>query len=517
MRRTRLNQFFKAGDKAYGIANNNAAFTNYSGATIPTRPTLFDTTEYIGRNSFAEGDVVDKEKVAVVFPVSKKEAVAKFYENNNAGNIKKGTFGGQTWGGKTYEGKKTGIKYRKYDSKEQGLADIINVIQNYKTNDLKKIMSKYASDDESGKVYSKYFEDVKKAIGSDKINFKDNEQIKNLMKVITTVENKSNSVPPALYYKEEDFDKAVDLYREVNNEETSLPIRKPSKEEMTRLGFRYGGGADSGAGASGMGSAGMGSTGMGSAGMGSAGARDGGNPGGHNKDKSNNSKQGQTPGGPGKGRKSSKVAQKSPSTTSTNTPSSRPTMANISGPTKKTSGNFLGNLKKQGQNLLSIPTKKVAPKTKTVISKATKVGYDLFNTALRNKISTLNPFDPRTTFNTDYSKLINEQDLALKSTPVGLFSLKRKTEYGLPLNSITDIAKPDITYSGNLIGNKYGVDYGVSITDEGDAYAGASTNYKNIDINAAASYEDGEKNFNVRATYDFKKGGLLDRKRFKKA
>ncbi len=438
MRRTRLNQFFQAGDKAYGIANNNAAFTNYSGATIPTRPTLFDTTEYIGRNSFAEGDVVDKEKVAVVFPVSKKEAVAKFYENNNAGNIKKGTFGGQTWGGKTYEGKKTGIKYRKYDSKEQGLADIINVIQNYKTNDLKKIMSKYASDDESGKVYSKYFEDVKKAIGSDKINFKDNEQIKNLMKVITTVENKSNSVPPALYYKEEDFDKAVDLYREVNNEETSLPIRKPSKEEMTRLGFRYGGGADSGAGASG---------------MGSAGARDGGNPGGHNKDKSNNSKQGQTPGGPGKGRKSSKVAQKSPSTTSTNTPSSRPTMANISGPTKKTSGNFLGNLKKQGQNLLSIPTKKVAPKTKTVISKATKVGYDLFNTALRNKISTLNPFNYNTNFNEDYSKLINEQDLALKSTPVGLFALKKRTEYGLPLNSITDIAKPDVTYSANLRGN----------------------------------------------------------------
>ena len=65
-------------------------------------------------------------------------------------------------------------------------------------------MNKYASDDESGKVYKKYFEDVKKAIGSDKINFKDNDQIKNLMKEITTVENESNSVPPALYYKEEE-------------------------------------------------------------------------------------------------------------------------------------------------------------------------------------------------------------------------------------------------------------------------------------------------------------------------
>ena len=239
MRRTRLNQFFQAGNKAYGIANNNAAFTNYSGGTTPTRPTLFDTTEYIGRNSFAEGDVVDKEKVAVVIPVLKKEAVAKFYENNNAGNIKKGTFGGQTWGGKTYQGKKTGIKYRKYDSKEQGLADIINVIQNYNTNDLKKIISKYASDDESGKVYKHYYEDLRKVL-PEKINFKDNDQVKNLMKVITSVENEGNSVPPTLYYREEDFDKAVDLYREVR-EEVNLPIRKPSKEEMARLGFSTGG------------------------------------------------------------------------------------------------------------------------------------------------------------------------------------------------------------------------------------------------------------------------------------
>ena len=190
-RRTRLNEFFTAGKKAYGIANNNAAFTQYASATKPTRPSLFDTTEYVGTTSFAEGDVVDKKKVAVIIPVSKREVVNKFYENNNPGNIKKGTFGGQTWGGKTYEGKKTDIKYRKYDSKEQGLADIINVIQNYKTNDLKTIMNKYASDDESGKVYKKYFEDVKEAIGSDKINFKDNDQIKNLMKVITTVENES--------------------------------------------------------------------------------------------------------------------------------------------------------------------------------------------------------------------------------------------------------------------------------------------------------------------------------------
>ena len=454
MRRTRLNQFFQAGNKAYGIANNNAAFTNYSGGTTPTRPTLFDTTEYIGRNSFAEGDVVDKEKVAVVIPVLKKEAVAKFYENNNAGNIKKGTFGGQTWGGKTYQGKKTGIKYRKYDSKEQGLADIINVIQNYNTNDLKKIISKYASDDESGKVYKHYYEDLRKVL-PEKINFKDNDQVKNLMKVITSVENEGNSVPPTLYYREEDFDKAVDLYREVR-EEVNLPIRKPSKEEMDRLGFWHGGSATK------------------------------------------------------KGRKSSKVAQKSPSTTSTNTPNKKndkPNMADISGPTKK-SGASSPSPSSPGKG--AGVTSTVSTKATAVVSNVKSILGNYFS----NQFSTLNPFDPRTTFNTDYSKLINEQDLALKSTPVGLFSLKRRTEYDVPLG-LTDIKNPAVTYSGNLRGNKYGIDYGVSITDEGDAYAGAKTKYKDADINAYASYENGEKNYGIRISKDFKKGGLLEKKKLK--
>jgi len=83
--------------------------------------------------------------------------------------------------------------------------------------------------------------------------------------------------------------------------EITLPIRKPSKEEMDRLGFRYGGGADSGR------SGGRGSRGPGrgsGGGRGQGGNKQGQSPGGPGKGRKtrDNNKQGQTPGGPGKGR-----------------------------------------------------------------------------------------------------------------------------------------------------------------------------------------------------------------------
>ena len=490
MRRTRLNQFFQAGNKAYGIANNNAAFTNYSGGTTPTRPTLFDTTEYIGRNSFAEGDVVDKEKVAVVIPVLKKEAVAKFYENNNAGNIKKGTFGGQTWGGKTYQGKKTGIKYRKYDSKEQGLADIINVIQNYNTNDLKKIISKYASDDESGKVYKHYYEDLRKVL-PEKINFKDNDQVKNLMKVITSVENEGNSVPPTLYYREEDFDKAVDLYREVR-EEVNLPIRKPSKEEMDRLGFWHGGSA----------SKGKGGRRSSKAAQGNSKARDGGNPGGSNKDtSSNNNNKNNNSNSPGN-------PANNPNTTSKNTPNKkndRPTMADISGPTKKSGAPSPSpSSPGKGAGVTSTAPTKASP----VVSNVKSILGNYFS----NQFSTLNPLDRNTTLTKD--QLISNQRLTSADTSIGTFSLDRTTVRDLPLNKAS-LFSPDVTNSISLDGNKYGIDYGANVTDEGDAYARAYAKYKGADLNASASYVNGEKNFEFRISKDFKKGGLLEKKKLK--
>ena len=120
-----------------------------------------------------------------------------------------------------------------------------------------------------------------------------------------------------------------------------------------------------------------------------------------------------------------------------------------------------------------------------------------------NQFSTLNPLDPNTTLTKD--QLISNQTLTSASTPVGTFSLNRTTVRDLPLNKAS-LFSPDVTNSISLDGNKYGINYGANVTDEGDAYARAYTKYKGVDISAAGSYVDGEKNIGFKATYDFKKG-----------
>jgi hypothetical protein len=324
-----LDEFMRVGDRAYGKLNTGVSKLSSYGSPGYSRQSPLDTVEYFGKISASKGANIDKEKINI--PVKKQDAVNKFYQNNNPGNIKKGTFGGQTWGGDTYEGKKTGISYRKYNSKEEGLVDIINVMKNYKTNDLKRIINKYAQNDKSGKVYKNYYDDIKKVIGSDKIDFNNNSQIKNLMKVITVTENKDNSVPPGLYYKEKDFDKAISLYNKIN-ESQIVPERKfqmneggsvkkqmaevlnedaPKGERLAYINsqeekmLRDAGGSgeltESGIpsyrGHHGGGGGGSSSSGSGSRGPGGAGGRS--KKGGNKKGKD---KQGQTPGGPGKGR-----------------------------------------------------------------------------------------------------------------------------------------------------------------------------------------------------------------------
>ena len=51
------------------------------------------------------------------------------YRNNNPGNIKIGTYGGQTWDGvSNYKGSiNPELVFRKYESKAHGLADIITI------------------------------------------------------------------------------------------------------------------------------------------------------------------------------------------------------------------------------------------------------------------------------------------------------------------------------------------------------------------------------------------------------
>jgi hypothetical protein len=100
---------------------------------------------------------------------------------------------------------------------------------------------------------------------------------------------------------------------DANETKLSDYLNKFGNNEMDRLGFRYGGGADSGRGG-GRGSRGPGrgsGRGRGQGGRGRDGGNPGGNPsggrgGGNGRGQGGNNKQGQTPGGPGKGRETTK-------------------------------------------------------------------------------------------------------------------------------------------------------------------------------------------------------------------
>ena len=114
------------------------------------------------------------------------------YRNNNPGNIKIGTYGGQTWDGvSNYKGSiNPELVFRKYESKAHGLADIINVIKDYETNSLSEIINTYAQDDEGGEKYENYYRDLSGIYEvPDNIDFTNKEQVIRLMKGITDIEN----------------------------------------------------------------------------------------------------------------------------------------------------------------------------------------------------------------------------------------------------------------------------------------------------------------------------------------
>ena len=131
---------------------------------------------------------------------------------NNPGMVKIS----QDWQGEVHEGS-SGEFYKKFDTKEEGLADIINTIKKYKTNDLNEIMTMYATDDKSGKKFKMYEEVLKNTFGvPDKIDFTDRKQVRALIKGITHVEN--STLPYKEYYTSDAYERALKL-----------------------LGFKYGG------------------------------------------------------------------------------------------------------------------------------------------------------------------------------------------------------------------------------------------------------------------------------------
>ena len=147
-----------------------------------------------------------------------------YYRNNNPGNIKvsKGWTGDFYLGKQYYKDINKPVfmgkeplpvnKYKKFDTKAEGLAAIIDTMQNYMTSDIDKIMSNYAASDVSGTVINDYSEQLKKHFNVlQNIDFNDDEQLINIMKGVTDLENPDTA---SQYYKQKDYEDAVNLYRE---------------------------------------------------------------------------------------------------------------------------------------------------------------------------------------------------------------------------------------------------------------------------------------------------------------
>ena len=149
--------------------------------------------------------------------ISELMRIQDYYKGNNPGNIKVSS----DWSGNFYLGKQyyagfdkpePRIKYKKFDTRAEGLADIINTVKKYDTDSLEEIVKSYASADESGERYKNYIKDLTEIYEVPKnINFSDDKQIVQLMKGITDIEN-----PPDAddYYLDEDYIDAVKLIRQ---------------------------------------------------------------------------------------------------------------------------------------------------------------------------------------------------------------------------------------------------------------------------------------------------------------
>ena len=137
------------------------------------------------------------------------------YENNNAGNIKYVNDGGIE-GSDYYLGKTgSGIKYKKFNSKEEGLKGILDVVYNYASADIDTMMNKYAKDDKAGKAIENYGAELRYAYDLSKtLDYDDNDQLVDFIKGVTHFENSANSQDYRKYYTDKDYKDAVKLFQE---------------------------------------------------------------------------------------------------------------------------------------------------------------------------------------------------------------------------------------------------------------------------------------------------------------
>ena len=152
------------------------------------------------------------------------------FKRNNPGNIKLTGDQLRLYGQGKFSAYKTdkGILYRAFLSKKDGLRDIARLTHGYNKDNLTDIFNIYKAPDESGQApmsTEDYVNVVKnqdpEAFGdSDKIDFKNERQVKALIKGITFAEN-DNYIPSDLrergigvfdYYTDEDIEKATNEF-----------------------------------------------------------------------------------------------------------------------------------------------------------------------------------------------------------------------------------------------------------------------------------------------------------------
>jgi len=161
------------------------------------------------------------------------------YINNNPGNIKYFADGGIE-GVDYYLGKgNTGIKYRKFNSKAEGLSAILDTVYKYGISNVDEIMNKYAKTDKSGKVIEDYGKELRYAYDVAKnLDYDNTEQLKNFVEGITHFENSANSEDYRNYYTEKDYNDAVKLFQEKKLfEQIDSSETKGEGFEMRKLGL----------------------------------------------------------------------------------------------------------------------------------------------------------------------------------------------------------------------------------------------------------------------------------------
>ena len=137
------------------------------------------------------------------------------YINNNHGNIKYFSKGGTKGVDYYLSTTGTGIKYKKFNSKAEGLKGILDLVYTYVNTDVDSIMKEYAKDDTSGKAIKNYGAELRHAYNVAKnLDYDNNDELKKFIQGVTHFENSANSEDYKAYYTDKDYDDAVKLFQE---------------------------------------------------------------------------------------------------------------------------------------------------------------------------------------------------------------------------------------------------------------------------------------------------------------